>query len=1004
MEHYVFDVVFAAPWGALSQLEDPPTSTTTATTSTSSLSLHLLTDLVLIADGTYCSARSCTAVDTSYSNSSDSSSSFLLSGAATVGLLDKLLSAAAQRSDACDALQRRISAALTDAHCAGTASGYRFCVYYAAAVEARNSSSSDVISTANVAAIQQLVPRLQYLDSSAEQASKHSVMQGLQAVAESRTLLTAAAAAVCTALELTTASTATDAAATAAATEQAQALLTAVAALLTLPTNTATGTSNREQHKTAARVRAARLYFLRHLERGRGLTFVRGALRAPLLARHHWLNNWGDSSLVRFLGDSRLPRACFARALPGYAQTVQTVAAVARGDAASGDAPVPPASGLVCALFAEVALLRALDAGSRSADFDSGVQRVQEWLMTSGTAAAATASSPVADQRLMSAMLRTSTVRSVLTLTPASPSEAVLRAQVTAHLVGAALSAGAAGGPLQLFTELLLRPEALAGCFLPGMPADSGMEMVRTALAGSVTYYTCPNGHRYGIGNCGQPMQVSTCPECRAQIGGSNHVPLAGNTPAAARAEDSVQSGYCYSLSSTAGDAPAPAEGARSLRLPQLLAVRCLLHCALSVAAAAAVGGTASSSWCAELERALRPPAASAAGSASTSSGNSNAALTAKRIAAVCAERAARDWLALQNALRLSSDDVAAALHTAIIAACNNTTTTTTTAAAAAAAAAAATVPAAAATVPAAAAAATAAATAAAAAAAAAGAAAAQPLAQQLSTDAGRGTWEQRFVQQCLHNSVIVDNTAAARQELAATTSDDDQDALAADILRDDDISSSYSTTGINSSTNSSTNSSSSSDSSSGDSYTGLWAHRTPFTFAAFLQAFEARSNTSSKKNSSYPLLTAVLQRQSSLPALRALSQALQWVTRLSAHYAHKLSRSAAQKLTVREALAQLDSTTDSTSNSSGDSGSGDSSSAAAAAFAGFAAAWNTVWKDVQRFGCLAVPTQYADVVMTYDTLLCFCLPGDRDEGICCLALLQVLLIHVYFKMFVLHT
>ncbi len=33
----------------------------------------------------------------------------------------------------------------------------------------------------------------------------------------------------------------------------------------------------------------------------------------------------------------------------------------------------------------------------------------------------------------------------------------------------------------------------------------------------------CPNGHYYAIGECGGAMEVSRCPDCSAQIGGSNH-------------------------------------------------------------------------------------------------------------------------------------------------------------------------------------------------------------------------------------------------------------------------------------------------------------------------------------------------------------------------------------------------------------------------------------------------------------------------------------------------
>ena len=43
------------------------------------------------------------------------------------------------------------------------------------------------------------------------------------------------------------------------------------------------------------------------------------------------------------------------------------------------------------------------------------------------------------------------------------------------------------------------------------------------------TWYKCPNGHLYVVGECGGPMQQGICPECRAQIGGLNHVPANRN-------------------------------------------------------------------------------------------------------------------------------------------------------------------------------------------------------------------------------------------------------------------------------------------------------------------------------------------------------------------------------------------------------------------------------------------------------------------------------------------
>ncbi|KAI0028475.1 hypothetical protein K488DRAFT_58479 [Vararia minispora EC-137] len=45
-------------------------------------------------------------------------------------------------------------------------------------------------------------------------------------------------------------------------------------------------------------------------------------------------------------------------------------------------------------------------------------------------------------------------------------------------------------------------------------------------------FYNCPNGHTFVITECGGAMQASTCPECRAPIGGGNHALLRSNTRA----------------------------------------------------------------------------------------------------------------------------------------------------------------------------------------------------------------------------------------------------------------------------------------------------------------------------------------------------------------------------------------------------------------------------------------------------------------------------------------
>lgn len=45
-------------------------------------------------------------------------------------------------------------------------------------------------------------------------------------------------------------------------------------------------------------------------------------------------------------------------------------------------------------------------------------------------------------------------------------------------------------------------------------------------------WYKCKNGHVYAIGECGGAMEKSTCPECKADIGGTNHALIQGNAVA----------------------------------------------------------------------------------------------------------------------------------------------------------------------------------------------------------------------------------------------------------------------------------------------------------------------------------------------------------------------------------------------------------------------------------------------------------------------------------------
>ena len=54
-------------------------------------------------------------------------------------------------------------------------------------------------------------------------------------------------------------------------------------------------------------------------------------------------------------------------------------------------------------------------------------------------------------------------------------------------------------------------------------------------------WYECPNGHPYFIGNCGQAMQQSVCPECGTAVGGSRHTLLQSNRSAGGMIADALR-------------------------------------------------------------------------------------------------------------------------------------------------------------------------------------------------------------------------------------------------------------------------------------------------------------------------------------------------------------------------------------------------------------------------------------------------------------------------------
>lgn len=65
-------------------------------------------------------------------------------------------------------------------------------------------------------------------------------------------------------------------------------------------------------------------------------------------------------------------------------------------------------------------------------------------------------------------------------------------------------------------------------CLSP-LTAEENKEIVSAMSLSQGRWYKCPQGHVYSIGGCGEAMQRSTCPKCRAVIGGTRHQLFEGN-------------------------------------------------------------------------------------------------------------------------------------------------------------------------------------------------------------------------------------------------------------------------------------------------------------------------------------------------------------------------------------------------------------------------------------------------------------------------------------------
>ncbi|RNA31081.1 E3 ubiquitin-ligase RNF213-like [Brachionus plicatilis] len=136
------------------------------------------------------------------------------------------------------------------------------------------------------------------------------------------------------------------------------------------------------------------------------------------------------------------------------------------------------------------------------------------------------------------------------------------------------------GTILEPFIKLINNPEKYAQCYLPSIPHDDDFEAYQTFLNNgkeNVAWFRCPNGHLYTIGECTQPMQDSICPTCKAQIGGTQHRLIPGNTKVENITEKKSQG---YSL-----DPNDDKQSIRNMGQLNTILIRLLLDCCMFLTA-----------------------------------------------------------------------------------------------------------------------------------------------------------------------------------------------------------------------------------------------------------------------------------------------------------------------------------------------------------------------------------------------------------------------------------
>merc|ERR1719506_3610954 len=154
----------------------------------------------------------------------------------------------------------------------------------------------------------------------------------------------------------------------------------------------------------------------------------------------------------------------------------------------------------------------------------------------------------------------------------------LLRWRFLGHLAGALIAAPPTS-LLASLRELMLCPINLGDqrkVFLPGMDEDIRNRVLKALIEKGENiwkhkshWYKCNCGYTFFIGECGRPMETTTCPSCKVPIGGKDH----NKTKSTQEDDESDRSPSGYMLPTAEKDdqhvtfREIPAASARAIRL-----------------------------------------------------------------------------------------------------------------------------------------------------------------------------------------------------------------------------------------------------------------------------------------------------------------------------------------------------------------------------------------------------------------------------------------------------